>query len=380
MPKLNQKCLTASGLNDRFYGGDLSFENYIELMQNIIIESRHDLDDDNAGQIVIANSPFTWESAQKERPENGILLVHGLFDSPFYLRDLGKRFRDKGFLVNAILLPGHGTVPGDLLEANYEEWLKSLNYGISNLQLSVKNVYLAGYSLGGLLALHGALTNPEVVKGLILIAPALKSRSPVKLFLAKHHWLFSWMSKRAKWYQITPSKNFTRYSCYPYNAGYQAIKLLNLVNEQLKANILKIPFFIVMSNDDETVAPESLLSFFERQQNPKNRLLIYTNSQVQTQDSRIISRPSSYPELKILNFSHTCLTISPDNPLLGANSRYVDFNHYHNIDGLPLDNLYHGATSKENLKKSLISRLSYNPDFNFMVKQIDEFLAQILDH
>ncbi len=377
MPKLNQKCLTASGLNDRFYGDDLSFENYIELMQNIIVESRLDLDDDNAGQIVIANSPFSWETSPQKQQDNGILLVHGLFDSPFYVRDLGKYFRNKGFLVNAILLPGHGTVAGDLLNINYEEWLKSLHYGISKLQSSVKNVYLAGYSLGGLLALQGALTNPELIKGLILLAPALKSRSPIKFFLAKHYRLFSWMSKRAQWYQLKASKNFTRYSCYPYNAGYQASKLLYLVNEQLKSDKLKVPFFVVMSHDDETVSPESLLSFFEGYQNPKNRLLIYTNNQIQTNDKRIISRPSFYPELKILNFSHTCLTISPDNPLLGAKSRMVDFNHYRNLDETKLEGLHHGATNKENLKKSLISRLSYNPDFNFMIKQIDEFLKQI---
>lgn len=377
MPIPNKYSLLSSGKNSHFVGEGLPFDNYVDVMRDIIINSRTDLDDENANKIVIANSPFSWQPHNSQKTQNGILLIHGLFDSPYYVRDLGEFFLKKNFLVNAVLLPGHGTVPGDLLNVTYQEWLKSLEYGIETLQSKVDKVYLAGYSLGGILAIYSALQNPDIIKGLVLIAPALKARSALKFFLAKYYRLFSWINGRAKWFQIKDSANFAKYSCYAFNAGHQARKLLHLVTSQLKTTKLKMPIFVVISKDDETVSYEAVLSFFSKQENANSRLLIYSNDPINTTDSRVIVRPSLFPHLKIINFSHSCLTISPENLLLGAESQYVDVNHYSNGHRLNLEDCYLGATTKENLKKCIVSRLSYNPDFNFMLQSLDNFLEHI---
>lgn len=366
--------LASSGINNQFYGDGLDFEAYIDLMRDIILAGRIDLDTEDVGKIVVANSPFSWQPQSSKIITNGVLLLHGLFDSPYYVRDLGDYFLNKGFLVNSILLPGHGTVPGDLLNIRYQEWLKCLQYGINSLKSKVKNIYLAGYSLGGLLAIYGALTNPDIVKGLVLIAPAIKPRSAFKFFLAKYYRLFSWMSNRTKWYLIKDNANFAKYSCYAFNAGYQARQVMNLVNNELKHQKILPPIFTVVSKDDETISFKGLLSFFAKQDNPQNRLIIYSNDYLEVQDPRMILRPSLFPHLKIINFSHSCLTISPDNLLLGADSQYIDLNHYHNPKKLNLEDYVLGAATKENLKKCIISRLSYNPDFKFMLKALDNFL------
>ncbi|MGI9500774.1 MAG: hypothetical protein ACR2P3_12090, partial [Geminicoccaceae bacterium] len=44
--------------------------------------------------------------------DRGILLIHGLNDTPFSMWDLGSRFAKACYLVRGVLLPGHGTVPG----------------------------------------------------------------------------------------------------------------------------------------------------------------------------------------------------------------------------------------------------------------------------
>lgn len=370
-----QKLLIPSGLNSSFCKDGTSFESYIDLMTRVIVESRLDLNGDNADEIVLANSPFSWKP-NTDQFENGVLLIHGLFDSPYYVRDLGKYFYDKNFLVNALLLPGHGTVPGDLLDINFQEWLKAVQFGVQSLAKRVKNIYLAGYSLGGVLALYGLLQDHANIKGLVLIAPALKPRSALRSSLAKYYPLYRWMSPKTKWYKIAESSNYTKYSCYALNAGYQATQLIGKVHQKLKDQPLTIPLFVVMSKDDETISDGAILSFFNRQSHPDSRLLIYASDNYEHNDARIELRKSSYPELKILNFSHTCLMISPENPLLGRDSQYADFTHYPNGHAIKPTNLYSGAVTKENLKKYTISRLSYNPDFHYMLQKLDEFLLR----
>lgn len=368
--------LQPSGLNTRFYGEGLPFADYIELMRNIIIESRDDLTSQNAAQIVNDNSPFCLRSDEKKKYKNGVLLVHGLYDSPFFLRDIGQYFFKKDFLVNSILLPGHGTVPGDLLEIKLAEWLKAVTFGIESLS-DCDNIFIAGYSLGGMLAIHHRLTHTTPIKGLFLFAPALKTRSFVKSMMAKYHRLFSWHSQTAKWYQIRKPLSYVKYNCYAFNAGYQTCKLMDITHKLLAQQSIDIPIFVVISADDETLSDRCIIDFFLKQPHKANKCVLYSNKKSLISDDRIIHRESQFSEKKILNFSHTCLTISPENVLLGEKSDYQDFSHYVNFESSSKNDIYQGAITKENLKQYTISRLSYNPDFYSLLHHVDEFLMTL---
>src|SRR5262249_26865700 len=86
----------------------------------------------------------------------GVLLIHGLTDSPFLVRDIAESLRRQCLLVRAILLPGHGTVPGDLLEVRYEDWVEAARYGLESFRGQVTDLYLGGFSTGGTLAIYHA--------------------------------------------------------------------------------------------------------------------------------------------------------------------------------------------------------------------------------
>jgi hypothetical protein len=55
-------------------------------------------------------------------PVGAVVLLHGLTDSPYSLRHIARRYRDKGFVAIAIRLPGHGTVPAALTDVEWEDW------------------------------------------------------------------------------------------------------------------------------------------------------------------------------------------------------------------------------------------------------------------
>ena len=59
------------------------------------------------------------------------------------------------FLVLTMLLPGHGTRPGDLLDVTRGDWLGAARFGLATLKADA-----GGFSLGGLPALHAVLAAP----------------------------------------------------------------------------------------------------------------------------------------------------------------------------------------------------------------------------
>jgi len=44
-------------------------------------------------------------------PVGVVVLLHGLTDSPYSLRHVAQRFRERGFVAIGLRMPGHGTVP-----------------------------------------------------------------------------------------------------------------------------------------------------------------------------------------------------------------------------------------------------------------------------
>ena len=133
------------------------------------------------------NAPSEWRP--RGHPQKGILLVHGLGDSPFTFHDIGKFLAAHGFLVRAVLLPGFGTRPEDLLHVKLRDWRRVVNEQTQALQSEVKEVYLGGFSLGGNLVLDYAYAHPEIA-GLLLFSPAFKSDETFA-------WLTPWKIGRA---------------------------------------------------------------------------------------------------------------------------------------------------------------------------------------
>ena len=108
----------ASGLNSKFNSDHLSFAAYVLAMRDMIRKVRSsNTNPDLLNKTVDGNSPYELEpkgdntAGKQKRWRRGILLIHGLSDSPYCMRHLAKCFQRNGFRVKAILLPGHGTQP-----------------------------------------------------------------------------------------------------------------------------------------------------------------------------------------------------------------------------------------------------------------------------
>jgi len=113
-------------------------------------------------QVVEMRSPWQRLPAMDCEPREpvriGFLLIHGLSDSPYTLRSIGRSLAQAYpcAVVRSVLLPGHGTVPGDLLEVDRRQWLEAMEYGVDSFRGGVDALYLVGYSSGAALSVHYA--------------------------------------------------------------------------------------------------------------------------------------------------------------------------------------------------------------------------------
>jgi pimeloyl-ACP methyl ester carboxylesterase len=155
----------ATGYNGHFTENPASnFTQYVNNTYKFVKIARRiahvDASDEVVGQnvpAILLPNPATCPLEENGKYENGILLVHGLLDSAYAMKVLGKYFQSKCFLVYVILLPGHGTAPGDLLHTTYNDWIAATDFATQKLIDKTNNVFLGGHSLGGLLAINEAL-------------------------------------------------------------------------------------------------------------------------------------------------------------------------------------------------------------------------------
>jgi len=103
----------------------------------------------------------------------GCLLVHGFTATPAEMRPLGEALATRGFPVRGVLLPGHGTEVADLARTRWTDWAAAVARERDLLARETTRVAVAGMSLGALLALHLAATEPTDVRALVLCGTPL---------------------------------------------------------------------------------------------------------------------------------------------------------------------------------------------------------------
>ncbi len=375
--------LKESGFNSAFtLPFETPYDQYVELMTHVIANAR--VETKNKDAIVAMNSPFIFKPQAKPVDgiyQKGILLIHGLSDSPYFLRAVGKYFAEKGFLVYGLLLPGHGTVPGDLLKVKNDEWIKATHYGMLQIKKSAKDVYMGGFSTGAILSVHYVLSNTNHdVKGLFLFAPAFAIYS-------KLAWMAPVIGTFKDWQSIEDDVDYTKYQSFTFNGVTQTYRLIKKVDELFDAGKkITVPVFVAQSIDDRTVSTERTLFVMKHYVTGKKMFVLYTTEPEKDydgEDNYVITVQSYIPQEKILNIPHICITIPPDDPHYGKNGDYRNCLYYkpdtqERQQCLTQPDIWKGENTEENIAKyKVIARLTYNPYFNEMCKQMGDFLSAV---
>jgi len=106
------------------------------------------------------NRTFELVPEGGDTPRAGVLLIHGLSDSPYSLHHLGLRLQKQGAHVVGLRIPGHGTAPSGLTQVTWQDMAAAVRLAMVYLSetLGDRPLYVAGYSNGAALALQYVLT------------------------------------------------------------------------------------------------------------------------------------------------------------------------------------------------------------------------------
>ncbi len=378
-----------SGLNSTFRYSGVNFAEYIARTREMIASARLDLNDISRERIINGNAPFELRPPDtcpggKTKPYlRGVLLVHGLTDSPYFMMSLGKFFQANCFRVMSILLPGHGTRPGDLLQVKWQEWEKAVAFGTNALAAEVDNIYLLGFSTGGTLAINQSLHDTRIM-GLLLFSPAIKISS--KAIMANWHEAIDWIAPKTKWIDILPDQDPYKYESFPANAADQIHLLSTQVRSELRKHKFMIPVFVAASAEDATVYTDATLEFFENAIHPLNTMILYTikpGTENHGHSEKLTEVNSIFLDQRILGSAHTAIVLPPDDPHYGENGDYANCIHYfpdqmHKYERCKNDKYdYLGEVTENNLKKGILRRLMYNPNFQSLENSIKQFIDSL---
>ncbi|TKB25027.1 hypothetical protein FCL47_15375 [Desulfopila sp. IMCC35006] len=110
-----------------------------------------------------------------EKPAaKAIVLVHGLTDSPYYMRSIAEYFYEMlGYDVYLPLLQGHGLRhPDNMAGVSLEEWKKNVLFAIRFAAERAAQVSVGGLSTGGALSFYFGCTEPQVTGDIYLFSVA----------------------------------------------------------------------------------------------------------------------------------------------------------------------------------------------------------------
>jgi carboxylesterase len=202
-----------------------------------------------------------WSAAgHGARAEVGLLLVHGFTGNPVALRPLAEMLARRGFSIELVRLPGHGTHVRDLDRTSYDDWLAEVERALSELEKRTPHTVLLGFSMGGTLVLDLASRQSSRVAGVVTINALILDRAGIlprfapvlEKILPFAPASFAGLAKNDI---RKPAADERAYAWVSSKAGNSLLRELSRVRERLPR--LLCPALVIHSEEDHSVPPQN---------------------------------------------------------------------------------------------------------------------------
>jgi alpha-beta hydrolase superfamily lysophospholipase len=421
-----------------------NFEDYLELEQRLFrqldeqIYARtetgpaHALERYSSGSSADPNRWQTNWNRSFELTSNpavgGVLLLHGMSDSPYSLRALGEALNNHGYQVIGLRSPGHGTTPSGLKRATWQDMAAAAKLAMEHLESSLgsKPIHIIGYSTGASLALDYTLNAVEeagatVPASLVLISPAIRIHSAGALAGFKNSLSVLPGLDGLAYLSVMAEFDPYKYNSFATNAGAQVHRLTRDVDRRLQVLAQnpeaagKLPPILVLkSTVDSTVTTDAVVdNLLMRLAADRNELVLFDiNRNAAIKSTLLVSDPGPLtqrmmadPDLPfavtfitnenphstrvvvrhkapfslatseienldlywpgdVVSLSHIALPFPPDDPLYGHRPLPDD-------DLVFLGNLaFKGEQGLLKLPPAWLLRMRYNPFYDYLQKRV----------
>lgn len=217
-----------------------------------------------------------WNRSFELRPESppagGVLLLHGMSDSPYSLRALGEALHVQGYQVIGLRLPGHGTSPAGLRTISVPDMAAAVRLAVDHLatELGDRPIHIIGYSTGATLAVDFTLTALEegaspVPASLVLISPAIGIHAVAALAAWKRRLSSIPGLRGLAWLAVEPEFDPYKYNSFATNAAEQVHRLTRSVARRIEVRARQgsmtdfPPTLVFKSDADATVSTAAVV-------------------------------------------------------------------------------------------------------------------------
>ena len=241
----------------------------------------------------------------------GLLLLHGFSRSNREQRliEIQEALSSTGIIVRMPLLPGHGTVPGDLNTVTWKDWLTCAQQELGELQKQVDTVFVGGFSMGGNIAFLLAQSHP--VAGIISFATPfiLRPRWRISLrfilaFSDKMQWMKKLVTKRAAQHvspEIVQRKD--RYWTYPIKSLGDLYKIILESKGILSA--ITTPTLIIQPHGIPLHPAQNADYIYATIGSPIKKIVQIDNSYIDTMTEDIYNKQEIFDEIRSF-IHHQC--------------------------------------------------------------------------
>ncbi len=225
--------------------------------------------------------PTNWNRSfvlPVENPKFGVLLIHGMSDSPYSLRSIGHVLHDRDVNVIGLRVPGHGQAPSGLLDIEWEDMAAAVRLAMTELRDKSPDspLYIVGYSNGGALAVHYALdtlvdSTLAPADGLILMSAEIGVTRLAALAKWQERLGHLLGLEKLAWNDLLPEYDPWKYGSFALNAGKQAYLITTAIQKQISeqevaGTLGQMPPILAFQSvvDSTVLAPALVHNLFER--------------------------------------------------------------------------------------------------------------------
>jgi len=366
-----------------------------------------------------------------DAPAGGVLLLHGMSDSPYSLRALGETLNQRGYQVLGLRLPGHGTAPSGLTRVHWRDMAAAVRLGMEHLGASVgeKPIHIIGYSTGAPLALNFALDAEQgsaapMPASLVLISPAIGISPAAGLAKWKRRLSITPGLGGLAWLQVQPEFDPYKYNSFATNAAEQVHRLTRSVSRRIATRVesdasgTMPPILVLKSTVDATVSTNAVVDNLLRPlASGQNEMVLFDINRLAMKSPLLVSDPGpltarvmsdatlpfavtlvtnespqsaamvarhkepfsgevsrteplavTWPR-GVISLSHVALPFPPDDPLYGQRPPGND-------DALFLGEMaIQGERGLLKIPADWLLRLRYNPFYNYLERRVLDWVT-----
>lgn len=201
-----------------------------------------------------------------QQHNTAVLLLHGFGGKSSNWDFIAKKiYKELDLPVYVPRLPGHATNKSDFLNSSAEQWLRRAVDSYLDLKTDYQKIYLAGLSMGGLLA--SLVASNFEVKKLSLVAPAFYTINKNIVFAPYLKYFVKKLDNDFKINQDDLSAAEIDYhNNYSFNYYPEALaELYKLIKKGRKAvSKIESPTQLILSSNDEQVASDQIKDFLNK--------------------------------------------------------------------------------------------------------------------